>query len=184
VEGTSIPNIHHNNYEQTNGPDYILDSRNTKIPSKPEEREILADKKSPTGSSDNIRCTQNRGSGKINGLTTDKDCSESSATTLTLVSCELQTSESVTMPSEGGLTRHIKGKEISSEDRVEGLPSDPAAVAPIPKYLSLQSGNLGEVPNARSPCPEDFDKFSDDSFFTESDSNSLIGGIIRDMVGV
>ena len=51
------------------------------------------------------------------------------------------------------------------------------------KFLDVPS-SFNDVPNAKSPCGEEFDKFSEDSFFTESDCNSLIGGIIQNMVGV
>ena len=52
------------------------------------------------------------------------------------------------------------------------------------KFLDVPN-SFNDVPNAKSPCGEsEFDKFSEDSFFTESDCNSLIGGIIQNMVGV
>ena len=50
-------------------------------------------------------------------------------------------------------------------------------------FLDVAS-SFKDVPTAKSPCFEEIDKLSQDSFFTESDCNSLIGGIIQNMVGI
>ncbi|XP_063693123.1 uncharacterized protein LOC134825005 [Bolinopsis microptera] len=107
------------------------------------------------------------------------DTSDSSITSETLVTCKLG-EESV---SGEKLPSKSDDSEIVSKDCNEKIPTHSSAISSNSKYLSAHY-NLEDVPKAKSPCVEDFDKMSEDSFFTESDSNSLIGGIIRSMVGV
>ena len=54
-------------------------------------------------------------------------------------------------------------------------------VTNVPR-CALSPSNLADIPKVKSPCFRD--TLSEDSFFTESDSNSLIGNIVSNMVGI
>ena len=170
---TSGPGYHY--YNSTNGDDnnascIYFQSDNEEKNLKP-SKEMYQERDSLAKTSHN---TLNR---KLSDTRQCLDTSDSSITSETLVTCKLG-EESV---SGDKLPSQSDDSEIVSKDCNEKTRS--STISSNSKYLSVQY-NLEDVPKAKSPCVEDFDKMSEDSFFTESDSNSLIGGIIRSMVGV